>query len=668
MAMSLSSMVRDPFRSSVGARTFTLGLLLALAAFCVYLRAIHGQFLWDDDDYVTRNLALRSLAGLAGIWFHPGSLSQYYPMTYTSFWIDYHLWGLWPTGYHLVNNLLHAVNALLVWRLLDQLKLKYAWFVALLFAVHPVHVESVAWITERKNLLSGCFFLLSLGAYLRTRYTVSYLLFLGALGSKTVTATLPAVLWILLWWKNAKVSRGDWLRLAFFVVTELFVSSVSISLESRHVLRMGTPDWDLTFPDRILIAGRAVWFYFGKVLLPHPLIFFYPRWTIDPRELGQWVYPVAFMFALGALWLLRKKAGRGPFAAFLIYAVLLFPALGFKNYYPMRFSFVADHFQYLASIASLALAVACFSFLLEEKRIRIAVAGCVLVMLAVLTWDRQAAFMSLESLWRDTIRKNPLSWIARNNYGAFLMDHGRQEEAEIYFDEAIRIHPKNSADAFNNLGLMQFKKGKLEKAMFYYQKAIQLQPGRSLYHVNLGTLYLELGKTEEAASEYRTALDLNPQCAEAYFSLGNISLQKGNIALAEEELRKAALFNPDHADTYTTLGFVCAKLGKNEEALRYYEKAIGLDPRQAFAHNNLANALSAQGLFEKANAHYREAMALQPASFQFRANFADSLRREGKADEAEKYYQEALRLEASGSSQRKDPRILTQPTPQADPA
>lgn len=667
MPIPLSAKVKDRFWGLAPNRVFAQALLLASAALCIYLRAVHGQFIWDDDDYVTKNLALRSLAGLGEIWFHPGSLSQYYPLTYSSFWFDFHLWGLHPAGYHLVNSFLHAVNALLVWRLLDHLKLKHALLVAFLFALHPVHVESVAWITERKNLLSGCFCLLSLLAYLRTRYFLSYVLFIGALGSKTVTGTLPVVIFIIQWWRNGKVSKGELFRVAGFAFTALLISFVSISLENQHVLRMGTPDWNFSFADRVLIAGRAIWFYFFKMLWPHPLIFVYPRWAIDPRELWQWFYPAAFVLAAAILWLSRKRLGRGPFTALAIYAAMLFPALGFKNYYPMRYSFVADHFQYLASIAALVLLVALFSALLKDKRLRTAMACFVLLILAFLTWNRQAAFASLESLWRDTIQKNPSAWMAYNNYGALLMERGDYEKAKSYFEEAIRLDPDRGADAFNNVGLLFQKKGDLEKAIPYFQKAIRLQPNYSLFHLNLGTLYFDLGKIEEATLEYHQALQLNPKLSEAYFSLGNISLQRGDLGEAEEMLRKAVRFNPDLPGAYTTLGFVCSQLGKKDEAIRHYRTAIKLDPKQTFAHNNLANALSAQGLFEEANVHYREAIALQPASFQFRINFSDSLQREGKTDEAEKYHQEALRLEASGT-QEKNSRILTRPTPQADPA
>jgi len=430
---------------------------------------------------------------------------------------------------------------------------------------------------------------------------------------------------------------------------------------------MGTPDWNFSFADRVLIAGRAIWFYFFKMLWPHPLIFVYPRWAIDPRELWQWFYPAAFVLAAAILWLSRKRLGRGPFTALAIYAAMLFPALGFKNYYPMRYSFVADHFQYLASIAALVLLVALFSALLKDKRLRTAMACFVLLILAFLTWNRQAAFASLESLWRDTIQKNPSAWMAYNNYGALLMERGDYEKAKSYFEEAIRLDPDRGADAFNNVGLLFQKKGDLEKAIPYFQKAIRLQPNYSLFHLNLGTLYFDLGKIEEATLEYHQALQLNPKLSEAYFSLGNISLQRGDLGEAEEMLRKAVRFNPDLPGAYTTLGFVCSQLGKKDEAIRHYRTAIKLDPKQTFAHNNLANALSAQGLFEEANVHYREAIALQPASFQFRINFSDSLQREGKTDEAEKYHQEALRLEASGT-QEKNSRILTRPTPQADPA
>ena len=652
------SKIKSQCRTLLAKRVFWQTLLLAGSVFCIYLRVFHGLFIWDDDDYVTKNLALRSLAGLRDIWLHPGSLSQYYPLTYTSFWIDFHLWGLNPAGYHLVNMILHAANSLLVWRLLDQLKVKHAWLIAFLFALHPVHVESVAWITERKNLLSGCFYLLSLLAYLRTRYFFSYVLFLGALGSKTVTATLPAVLFLIQWWRNGKISSEDWVRIAFFAITALLIGSISISLENQHVVRMGTHDWDFSLADRFLIAGRAIWFYLSKILWPHPLIFFYPRWAVDPQELWQWLYPALFVFAGAVLWRSRKRLGKGPFALLMIYAVTLFPALGFKNFYPMRYFFVADHFQYLASISPLVLFVALGAGFLKDKRVQKVAGFLVLFGFALLNWHRQTAFASLEDLWRDTIRKNPAAWMAHNNYGALLLERGDLKAAESHFKEALRLKA-DDAESVSNIGLLLQKKGDFENAIPYYQRAIQLQPGVAIFHLNLGTAFLNLGKFEEADDSYRQALQLDPKLGEAYFSRGNIALQRKDLHEAEALFREAIRFSPDFADSYTSLGFVCSQLGEKDEAIRNYRMAIKLDPRQAFAHGNLANILSAQNLFEEANIHYRAAIELEPAFAQFRLNFSDSLGRHGKKGEAEIYYQEAVQMSSAGTSDKATRRLLS---------
>ena len=568
-------------------------LLLAGFVFLVYLRAVHGQFLWDDDDYVTRNLALRSLAGLGEIWFHIGRLSQYYPLTYTSFWAEYHLWGLNPAGYHAVNILLHIANGLLVWRLLDQLKLKHAWFIGLLFALHPVHTESVAWITERKNLLSGLFYLAAAIAYLRSRYALSYLAFVGALLSKTVTATLPAALFLVLWWRDGKLPWKDSARLAAAALTAFVLSSVTVALENRHVLRTGIAEWSFSPAERLLIAGRAVWFYLAKLLWPRPLVFIYPRWHIDARDAGQWLYPVLFALLIAGLWALRRRVGRGPVAALAVFAVTLLPALGFKNYFPMRFSFVADHFQYLASIAPLALFVSLGAMLIKSARLQKTAACLLLAAAALLTWRHETAFSSQEALWRDTLRQNPAAWIAHNNLGAILMQKGMNEEAASHFREVFRLKPDH-AEAFNNLGLLKLYAGKPDRAVPYFKKAIRLQPNIALFELNLGTALFSLGKTDEAAAHYRKAIAVNPSLGEAYFSLGNALLNKEMLEEAEAQFRQAVRFSPDFADAYASLGYVCAQLGKTEEAIAHYRKAIALDPNQAEAVNNLANALKRQ--------------------------------------------------------------------------
>ena len=373
-----SSSVTRPPSPTLNHYSWAPGVLLVLLSAIVYWPTLGNRFVWDDDDYVQENGTLSSTAGLNAIWSDPAATPQYYPLVHTSYWIEHAFWGLNPRGYHIDNLLLHAAAALLVWRLLVCLAVPGAWLAAAIFAIHPVEVESVAWITERKNVLSCVFALSSMLAYLRFApptllaptaprntarrvdgafYVLAFVLYVAALLSKTVTATVPAVLLVIYWWKQGTFSWREAARLLPFFAVGLAFSAVTISLEKTQVGAVGE-SWNLSPVERVLIAGRAVWFYAGKLAWPHPLIFFYPRWIIDATVAWQYLFPAAAVGAIIALWLARRRIGRGPLAALLIFMGVLTPALGFFNVYPFQYSFVADHFQYHASIALIALAAA----------------------------------------------------------------------------------------------------------------------------------------------------------------------------------------------------------------------------------------------------------------------------------------------------------------------
>ena len=352
-------------------RGYLTALAIIALAIVAHAPATDGGFIWDDDDYVSRNETLEDLAGLGRIWFELGAVPQYYPLVHTTFWIEYRLWGLDPLGYHVTNVLLHALASLLLWRVLRILAPAIALPTAAVFAVHPVLVESVAWITERKNTLSGVFYLGAALAYLRFSpvtnrressrrgllYALSLVLFVAALLSKTVTASLPMALALVLVWKAGSPRLRDGLSLLPHLVLGVGLGMLTVWMERSHVGAEG-PEWALTAVERILIAGRAFWFYIAKLLLPTGLTFVYPRWEVDAGAAWQYLYPGAAVALIAALWSWRKRFGGGPLVAVLYFGGTLVPALGFFNVYPMRFTFVADHYQYLASIGVLSLAIA----------------------------------------------------------------------------------------------------------------------------------------------------------------------------------------------------------------------------------------------------------------------------------------------------------------------
>ncbi len=628
------------------------GLLIGLILL-VYFPALRAGFVWDDEAYVLNNWTLRNLHGLWEIWFSPHDMVQYYPLTFTSLWINYQIGGLQPFGYHLVNVLLHSLNCFLLWRLLDRLKVPGAWFAALLFAIHPVEVESVAWVTERKNVLSGFFYFSSLLSFLRFKaeqkglrpwYFVSFFCFLAALFSKTVTATLPATLLIILWWKDGKFSAKDFVRLIPFFASAAVLGAITMKFENHHMVSMGMAEWTFTFADRCLIAGRALWFYLGKLIWPHPLVFIYPRWDINPSVMWQWIFPISYGFLLLGLWAFRSKIGRGFFAGVVIFTVTLFPALGFKNFFPMRFSFVADHFQYLASIAPLTCAVAAVRTKLENTRVRNAI-GIVLILACCWLSRRQTLiYKNLETLWLDTLAKNPSAWMAHNNLGAVYIESGRHRKAEIEFKESIRLKP-DFADPYTNLGNIEATRKNYKKAAGYVRKAIRLQPNDADFHNNLGTVFYELGFPDKALPHYLKAIELDPKNAPAYFNMGNAFLKKGEIKKTVYWYRKAQEYKPDYIETYTNLGASLASLGRLDEAAKLYEDGIKINPKEAMLHNNLANIFGSNGRLEEAEQRYREAILLEPNTVLFHNNFASFLANQGKEDEAIKELNEVLRLD-----------------------
>ncbi|HXI84071.1 MAG TPA: tetratricopeptide repeat protein [Verrucomicrobiae bacterium] len=530
--------------------------LIILLTVVAYLPALRGGFIWDDDSYVTDNPTLRSLGGLEAIWFRPGVTYQYYPLVFTSFWAEYHLWGVRPFGYHLVNVLLHAANAVLLWRVLRRLGIAGSWWAAAIFALHPVTVESVAWVTERKNTLSGLFYLLAALAWLRFRpltageparksdwrfYWLALGLFVCALLSKTVTCSLPAVLLLLIWWKTGRLERRDGLALAPWFVLGAVAGFMTRWME-QHLVAVGT-DWNLSFVQRCLIAGRALWFYAGKLCWPRHLTFIYPHWEIDAGAAWQYSYPLAAVMVLVALWSLRARIGKGPLVAVLFFGITLAPALGFINVYPFRYSYVADHFQYLAGIGLIALAVGACAAVFQQAGQRCRGLGplagsIVLLLLGTATWGQAHAYRDLETLWRDTVAKNPDAWLAHNNLGTVFRQADKPEEAIEQFQQALQIKP-DLAEAHYNLGVTLAQLDRFQEAIGHYDEALRLKPDFAEAHYNLGVALAESGRVPEAMKHWEQALRIKPDYAEAHFNLGLMLAAQGRTTEASQHYRKA---------------------------------------------------------------------------------------------------------------------------------
>jgi tetratricopeptide (TPR) repeat protein len=563
-------------------RTWNQGplfLALALLTLFAYLPALNGDFVWDDQENITHNRTLRDLQGLYRIWSEPTSNVQYLPLTHTSFWIEYHLWGLNRMGYRLVNILLHAGSACLLCLFLQRLNIRGAWMAGILFALHPVATESVAWITERKNTLSGFFCLLALCFYPSLRntdslrpksdkkgYGLSLFFYLCALASKQVSCTLTAVIPLLIWYKRGRITKNDLLLLLPWVTAGAAIGLIATGQEIHHVGAQGE-EFARSPWERCLIAGRAASFYPRKLLWPTELTFIYPRWSIDPTSFSQALFPLGLLLGVIALWRLRHRLGRGTITALGIFLAPMLPALGFFNIYATLFSFVCDHWQYhsmpalIAPIASLA--VGLLSPLSNRPALRLVV-GLLIAEMTLLTWNQAHIYRGPATLWEDTLRKNPSAWLAHHNLG-YVTDASQPARAEVRMTRALRIRP-HYAKAHNNLGETLIRQGKPEMALTHFRAALKVLPHDST------------GDPETAAS--------------AHNNIGNTLASLGRIPEALSSFNEALALKPDFAAAHNNLGALLAEEGDLEEAIRCFRRALEIDPGYESAQRNLALAIT----------------------------------------------------------------------------
>ncbi len=395
-------------------------------------------------------------------------------------------------------------------------------------------------------------------------------------------------------------------------------------MERRYVGATGE-DWNLDFLGRCLLAGRAPWFYAGKLLWPHPLVFIYPRWQIDTHVWLNYLYPLATLAVVAALWLARGRLGRGPLAAVLCFGGTLFPALGFFNVYPMRYSYVADHFQYLASASILAL-VAGVATYAARRSVRRAwpVGVAALATLGVLTWQQVPTYTDLESLWRDTLRKNPNSWIAHNNFGRFFLQRGELDAARRHYEQAAALAP-NAYEPQANLGSVLGQQGQMDEAITCYRRAAELDPRQPLVHYNLAALLAGRQEWDDAIQHYRQALTLLPDLPTAELGLGWVLMKQGNLDEAAEHFHAALRLQPAYPEAYVQLGWVRLRQDQVEQAITCYRKALELRPAYAPAHHQLATALLRQGKVAEATSEYRETLRLDPNNAEARHALSDIL-------------------------------------------
>ncbi|MGC4073585.1 MAG: tetratricopeptide repeat protein [Nibricoccus sp.] len=625
------------------------GLLLIAAVIFAYQPAWKAGFIWDDDDYVTNNPLLTAPDGLQRIWFSTDSPSQYFPLVYTSFRLEHSLWGLNSTGYHWVNILLHAVNALLVWRLLSRLHVPGAWLGAALFALHPMQVESVAWISELKNVQSLFFFLLSLLAWIEFveerrgfgAYALSLLFCALALLSKTTACTLPAALVLVLWFRRKPVNRARVFQILPYVAMGIAMGAVSMWWERHHQGTHGEI-YAMSWLDRLLVATRASWFYLGKLLWPADLTFNYPLWKIDAGNPLAYGWLIAGLTLCAAIYFARRAAGRGVETATVFFIAMLSPLLGFIMLYTFKYTFVADHYAYVAVIGPVALAAAALTWALREKPVwlRAILGGALVLALASLTWRQSRMYHDLETLWRTTIARNPDSYMGHNNLGAILLGKGQIDDAITHFERALKILPDHG-NAHGNLANALLQKGRIDEALVHFQRAVEVEPGVAKAHSDLSFGLLQKGQLDEAAAHARKALELQPGFAEAHNTLGWCLLHQGRHPEATRHFNEALRLQPGSADTHYNLGTALLHQGQNAQAITHYQRALELRPGFAKALNNLGSAYFQNGQIDQAIAQFKSALKADPSSTDASNNLGQALLQSGRLDEAIAHFRAA---------------------------
>lgn len=604
-------------------------MLIALTA-AVYLPAIPGPFIWDDDIYITEDPRMETLAGLGKIWMDPFRQEhrhQFYPLTVTAFWLQHQLWGESPVGYRTVNVLLHAINAVLLWRVLRRLRLPGAWIAGAIFSVHPVHVVSVAWITELKNVLSTLFFLSAAMAMVRFFspdgmrwsekagrmggarwfwYVLGLSLFVCALLSKTATALLPIALLLVLWWKSDRLRWQEVVALLPMVIIGSVFVLATVWLESRY-----SPDQvnitGSTWMESWLIASRSIWFYAGKLIWPDELMMIYPRWQVAANVWWQYVYLLGVLIVIVLLWLFRWKIGKGPLAATAYFVIAVSP-VSFVTVGFMTHSFVADHWQYWASMG-LVVPAAAGSAILFNRCGKPIWLGCLAVIVALmalcgLTSQRCSLYRDQMTLWSNTLAKNPGSFAAHNNLGNALLLQSKVNQAIWHYRSALRLNP-NYPDPNYNLGRVLYQQGEMNEAKVHLRQAIQAAAGYIPAHVLLGLVHQSQGKQKQAIAAFKQAIKLDPDSVQAHYNLGRIYHSQGQAGEAVSHYRQVLRLTPRNGVVYFELADVFGKQGQFDQAMEHlnqaidhFRRALAKKPRSKMLRKNLDRVLETMRRYE----------------------------------------------------------------------
>jgi protein O-mannosyl-transferase len=641
-------------------------MLIVLAGLWVFWPALGGDWLWDDAFYITDNIQLRNLSGLWNIWFEPGSQIDYYPVEQTVLWVEWHLWHNDTLSYHVSTLVLHLCSALLVWRLLGKLGLRLAWLGGLLFAIHPVQVESVAWMAELKNTLSLPPLLLAMIFYLdyeEREKTGDYLLALGlflvALLCKMTVVMFPVVILLYAWWKRSRIGWSDIKVSAPFFVLSLAVGLITIlsgvwDVQFNHPEPGDVPAGG--FAARLALAGQEIAFYFSKSVLPVGLLPVYPKWTVDPASPVHYLPWLILGGAIGWLWTKRQSWGRHALLGLGFFLINLAPCPGFIPVPNMGFAWVMDHFLYLPIIGLIGLVVAAMGQAEERlaPSLRPVGVGILAAIIMLLAWESHSyagLYINQETLWTYTLQRNPGAWTAHNDLGMVLADRGQMAEAMEQYEQALKLNP-TYAQAYNNLGNAFLQKGQIDEAIAQYKEALKINPNYAGAYNGLGAGLFRKGQVDQAIAQLQKALEINPNYAGARTNLSNVLLQKGRLDEAIAQLQKALEIKPNYSEAHNNLGLILVQKGQVDEAIAQFQQALKSDSNYADAHNNLGIALMQKGQADEAMAQFQKALESDPDSAKANYDLGVVLSQKGQLDQAIAQYQRALEINPNYAAAR----------------
>lgn len=648
-------MPKDIEKKVVGT-SWWIGVALVVAVVLAYLPVWHAGFIWDDDVMLTANGCVVGPFGLKEIW--TTAAADICPFTITTFWFLHKWWGLSPLPYHVFNVLLHAANAVLLWQVLRRLRIPGAWLGAALWALHPVQVESAAWIAEMKNTESGFFFLLAILLFVawrnagndegksERRFLAMALCSFLAVTSKSSTVILPVVLCLCSWWMDKK---WDW-QVAGRIWPVWLMSLLAglLSLWTQDARGAGNENWLMSLPLHFATAGAAVWFYLGKLFWPVSLLPVYPAIVVETPGAFKFVPLVAALLVLVVLWVKRASWGRPWFFAYAYFLVALLPVLGLANNYAFAYSPVFDHFQYLASMGPLVLVGAGLVWLtgkvLPGNAALVVVPGtCLAALLAGLSWRHAPIFRDEPTLWNYMLEKDPTCWVAYTGLGNVAAGAGKIDEAIDSYLQALRLHPTD-AKAHNNLGVLLVKQGKDDEAIRRFQNALAVSPNYARAHLNLGRLLATQGHTDQAIDEFARAAERNPDDPETQLAWGRALIQKRFFVDAIVHLNRALMTDPKMDGLQYEIGNALLLSNAPNEAVGHFQKAHDLKPDDPKVNAQLGLALAQTGQSDRAIEKLRKAAEADSNNVDVLLNLGNALAKGGQADEAKKQLQKVAEL------------------------